>query len=157
MVSWALLGAACGEGGDIEGSESCTLKASFSGAIDTAIAPGSVACAVLASFDSGVEVGYLAPGATVERVDLSIDEVTEGETGTSFPAEVGIEVATESYTWVSCTATISEHEYVGPAELGDDYRVVGTVTCPVDAPADSGSPSTVSLDELEFVVTTSWN
>ena len=170
IAAWLLIG--CGGGDDDDGGASadgsggfsrdttCGVALALGGALDLTVAPSrsAAACATQTSFDTGIDAGFVFAEGALDHVELVIDDVHEGETGASFPAHVTI-VHDDGREWSAqdCSAAISQHEHVGPGELGwERYRVVGSVACEAPLPEEDGAKPALELESLRFVATISW-
>jgi hypothetical protein len=143
----------------------CGAALALDGALVLTIPPSrsSTACSSQTSFDSGIDVGFAFVDSELSRVDLAVDDVREGETGSGFPARLEI-VHDDEREWrgQACTAEIAEHEHVGPGELGwERYRLNGSVACESAASVGddagvTGSSEALELKSFTFVVSLSW-
>jgi hypothetical protein len=138
----------------------CGAAITLGGALVLRVAPSnsSTACASQTSLGSGIATGFLFVESELSRVELEVDDVLEGETGSAFPARLRI-VHDDGREWLGerCTAELAEHEHVGPGELGWElYRVVGSVACDGAASIRDGSAPALQVQSFDFVVTLSW-
>jgi hypothetical protein len=165
LVTFTLL--ACGDsgGGSASGSfpkgTTCGAAISASGAValDVPASDSSTACTSQTSSDSGIDAGFVFVDSAFARVDLEIDDVREGQTGGGFPARLTI-VHDDGRKWQGehCTADITEHEDVGPAELDREmYRVAGSVACESAPSVPAGSGSALDVESFAFVVHVAWD
>jgi hypothetical protein len=172
MVLAALYACGGGSGGDSDGDggmgrdaplvfpDDATYGAALelSGAIDLRIPPSntSTACATSVSLDSDFTAGFLFVDSALSHADVEVGEVTEGETGTSFPARLDI-THDDGREWVgeNCVADVDEHEYLGPAELGwKSYRVSGSIEC--EAMISRDGSAELEVHAFAFVATLHW-
>ena len=143
---------------DDGGEEStCALTLSVSGDFTGSVTEDRGAgCLIQHSFGAGIDVTYLPRGSGEPgRVDLSIDDVTQGETGEGFPATIRVRHSDER-VWQAngCVVTIDVHEAHGTSEDGEDYRVAGSGTCPSNA--TDGAEGSLTVAPFDFVVVVTW-
>ena len=163
----ALLLVACGgdddAGGGSESKPSCAFGATLSGdVLGTFDANKDLACLISHSFESGIDVVFIT-GEGASTVELGIDDVTEGQTGTAFPATIrlsledGGDYATPTG---GCTATVTEHqlEKTEMSAIGElrHYQVAGAAVCA--EPAISSAPETgaITFDDVTFRIPAVW-
>jgi hypothetical protein len=122
----------------------------------------SAACLVSHSFDSGLFASF-APDFSGLSLSLDIANVTEGQTGSGFPTEIGVTREDErrySTSPAGCSATLTEHELEGTetTEIGEErlYHVVGTAACTEPALPEDGGSGQVSIADVAFVFTAVW-
>ena len=156
----ALVASSCGSDGDPDPNATCSLVVELSGDLTTSLPAGAtVACAsTLSSTTSGgFEVVFFPSGTDVERVELEVDTVGPGQTGGGYAADVVIH-GREAGAWRAedCLVSLSRHELIGPAEIGTRYRIVGTGQCPFTAPPVVRSRPDVTVGELRFAATITW-
>jgi hypothetical protein len=138
----------------------CGAALEVSGAVDLRIPPSndSTACATSVSVDSDFTAGFLFVASELSHADIEVDDVTEGETGTSFTARLEI-THDDGREWVgeSCVADVDEHEYLGPGELGwRGYRVRGSIECEAMTSRD-GSAAELEVHSFAFLATIHWS
>ena len=137
-----------GGGGELGDSE-CELAISLTGALEwtSAAAP---ACLIPFGGDVGISMLYgLVDDGPVERVEIEVAEVTEGEVG-EFPAAVTVRAHDgRSWTSSSCVVVIDAHEYVGEDEFSRMYQVTGSGGCATPA-APSGGDASGELEVADF-------
>jgi hypothetical protein len=156
-----------GSGGEatvFSADTTCGAALALDGALTSSLPPSrsSTACSSQTSFDSGIDVGFAFVESELSHVDLAVDDVLEGETGSGFPARLEI-VHDDGRAWrgQDCTAEIGEHAHVGPGELGwERYRLTGSVACESAASVGVGdggaSDDALEVESFTFVVTLSW-
>jgi hypothetical protein len=172
-IAWLAGSVACSDGSGGGGQPTvfsadttCGAALALDGALTSSVPPSrsSTACSSQTSFDSGIDVGFAFVESELSRVELAVDDVLEGETGSGFPARLEI-VHDDGREWrgQGCTAEISEHAHVGPGELGwERYRLRGSVACERAASVSAGggdagaSEDALELESFTFVVTLSW-
>jgi hypothetical protein len=166
-VAILLLATGCGSGdseesgpGGFAPGTTCGLDMTVSGAIEDSIAPkSSIACATQLSSSAGFEAGFLAVdnAGSVSTVNLGVDTVEKGKTGTGFSAELEI-VHADKRRWKtsSCTVDVIEHALDHSDSFADHYRTVGTGACSAPATSVSGSDPDITVESLAFVATVPW-
>ena len=158
---------ACGGDGDGDGGESeasCAIGARLTGDVEESFSADddSAACLVSHSFDSGLFASF-APDFSGFSMSLDIANVTEGQTGSGFPTQVGVirEDGRQYSTSASgCSATISEHELESTvmSEIGEErlYHLVGTATCAEPALPGDGGSGQITIADVAYVFTAIW-
>lgn len=139
--------AAVGCGDDAEETpdppSDCVVGVALSGGYQASLAPDdSYACAIPWGPDSGVLMVYLPVEGDLGSLEISIDDVTEGETGT-FPADVSI-ILRDERRWTmapgGCTVQVDEHSFQNEDEFTKGYLMTGSGSC--SAPAEAFDPAT---------------
>jgi hypothetical protein len=151
------LGSCGGDGFDED--TTCGVAVAVSGGLEAAIAASeNPACLTQVSFGDGVDVVYLLPDHALPRVELRADTIRRGETAVAQPAQVRLEAASGE-VWVddTCTIDVTSNAFERAVELGDQYRVAGTVTCPAPLPPATGDAAAVMVDAMEVVVVVTFN
>jgi hypothetical protein len=165
VLAFALFGCGDddGDGGDGASDESCAIGVTLSGDVNqTLSANDDAACIVSFSYDSGIDAGLTTLSADLS-IQVGIDAVTEGQTGSGFPTEMGVTLdngPSYSTSPTGCSATITEHERegTGTGELGErDYRVVGTATCTEPALREDGTAGQILLSNISYVIPAVWS
>ena len=168
----ALLGlsvAACAGGDDDDGvgptdSSSlgtCAIRADVTGGTTIHFAgKDDAACATLHSFDSGLDALFIGTNAK-GTLELIVDDVLEGETGSDFPTRVVV-TSTEKAHWQSagCLTSISEHELleIEASEIGElrHHQVSGEGSCPEPLVPESAGDDGVMLGPFTFRAQFTW-
>lgn len=152
VVVLALVGAGCGE--ESSAPSTCAMSASFTGGLSGS-SSGDPACLTSFAGSSSIDGSFVFLSGPIDTVELEIDDVDMGETGSTFPAMVRV-TARDGGRWTgTCAAAVTGHVLYGPAELGDRYRAEGTVTCATPLVSDDGSPA-ATVTHLDFVMTSTW-
>jgi hypothetical protein len=158
--------AACGDdGGDGAPADSaslgtCGVRADVTGGtIIHFTGKDDAACATQHSFDSGLDVSFLGTSAK-GTLELSIEDVVEGETGDDYPTRVIVRSpANESWQGAACLVSISEHRLrdVEASEIGElrHYQVSGEGTC-ADPLASVAAATPVTLGPFTFRAQFTW-
>ena len=166
---WAFgfLLSACGGDDDGDGGESeasCAMGATLTGDVEKSFSADddSAACLVSHSFDSGLFASF-APDFSGLSMSVDIANVTEGQTGSGFPTEIGVVREDERRYATSasgCSATITEHELEGTemTEIGEErlYHLVGTASCSEPALPEDGGSGQITIADVAFVFTAVW-
>lgn len=159
--------AACGGDDDGDGGTSeatCGMGATLTGDVNESFSADedSAACLVSHSFDSGLFASF-APDFSGLSMSLDIANVTEGQTGSGFPTEIGVVREDERRYATSasgCSATITEHELESTemSSIGEErlYHLVGTATCTEPALPEDGMSGQITIADVAFVFTASW-
>lgn len=157
----ALLFSACGGGEAPPSGNSCSLStAVFGGTTIQIDASEPTTCATLNSTGAGVWGSFTGPN-NKGKIELDIDNVTEGQTGKAYPSTVIVEDAAANRWRGNCLAEVTEHKAleVQQSTVGElrHYQLAGTVACsnPL-TPLSAGSSETVFVDRLEFRTQVSW-
>jgi len=149
-----------GDGGDPDAG-TCSLRADLSGGLSFRFTGKSDAgCATQHSFDTGLDVAFIAVEGQ-HRLDLWVNDVVEGGTGEGFPAVVTV-LGPASQRWRSstCVASVTEHDLVGveASELGElrRYQVAGEGSCAEALERVSGDGEPLTLGALRFRARFTW-
>lgn len=118
------------------------------------------ACLTQHSFDTGLDGSFIGTNGQ-GTLELVIDHVTEGETGSDYPTRV---VATNPTgdQWQSsgCLVSVSEHRLlkVADSELGElrQYQVSGEGGCATPLEALLAHTDAVTLGSFEFRAEFTW-
>jgi hypothetical protein len=163
----ALLGlgsSACGSGGDGASSSAlgtCGLRADVSGgAVIRFAGKDDAACVTQHSSGSGLDLMFIGAGAK-GTLELSIDDVTEGETGRDFPARVVVTSQSKQHWQGSaCLAAVSEHDLFSTevSELGElrHYRVSGEGDCSDTLDSVPAGAEAATLGPFAFRAEVTW-
>ena len=164
VLACALFG--CGDddgGGDGSSDSSCGIGVTLSGDVNQTLdVDDNAACVVSFSYDAGINAGLTTLSANLS-IQIGIDAVMEGQTGSGFPTEMGVTLdngPSYSTSPTGCSATITEHEREGTqtGELGErDYRVVGTATCTEPAVREDGMAGQITLSNISYVIPAVWS
>lgn len=160
----AVLLPACGGDDDGDGGESeasCAVGATLTGDVNKSFTADddSAACLVSHSFDSGLFASF-APDFSGLSMSLDIANVTEGQTGSGFPTEIGVVREDERRYATSpsgCSATITAHELVADSGEERDYHLVGTATCTEPALPEDGGSGQITIADVAYVFTAVWS
>ena len=149
-------GNADGAGGEGNGSTSSSSLASC--ALQTDVSGGTsiqftgkddAACATLHSFDSGLDGIFIGNDAK-GTLELMVDNVTEGETGSDYPTRILVtSTAKEHWQGSGCLTSLNEHRLLKTeaSEIGElrHYQVSGEGSCneALDALATGGDGVTI--------------
>jgi len=142
----ALVAAGCGDDTD-EGTPDpppdCLVSVELSGGYQASLSPDDpYACGIPFGGDSGVWMYFLPLEGDLGVLDISIDDVTEGETGT-FPADATITLRDER-RWTTapgdCTVQVDEHSFQKDDGNTKEYLMTGSGSC--SAPAEAFDPAT---------------
>ena len=165
VAALLLLVTACGDdaGGESGGfpqGTTCGAALEVNGGLDLSISPSrtSTGCVSSVSHDSGFAVGFLFVDSELASARVEIENVTEGETGEDFPAQLSF-VHDDDREWsvANCVAEVTEHEYVAPNELGwKRYRVSGSVECTSASSVDERATEALDVRSFAFIATISW-
>lgn len=142
-----------GSGGGGNGSTTlgtCGIRADVTGG--TAIqftGKDDAACATQHSFDAGLDGLFIGTNAK-GTLELIVDDVAEGQTGSDYPTRVVVTSPTkEHWQGTDCLTSISEHRLVNTeaSEIGElrHYQVSGEGTCtkPLDPVPTGGDAVTI--------------
>src|SRR5262245_24882645 len=150
-------------GGDGSSDSSCGIGVTLSGdEEDTYGVNDSAGCAAPFSFESGIDAGIAPIGAGLS-FQIAIAVVTEGQTGSGFPTEMGVTIdggPSYSTSQTGCSATITEHalENTEVSTLGErDYRVVGSATCTEPALREDGMTGQILFSNITFHIPVVWS
>jgi hypothetical protein len=170
MLALSVLVSACGDGDGAEkGADAdefptdatCGLILNTQGALELAIPPSAApACLTQTSSQSGLDVTFFFSddAGELEAANLAVELVEKGETGAGFLAALAL-VSREGGEWESptCIAEITEHTYVGPAELDREaYRVAGSLECEPLQSESTAATGSLELTSMAFVATVAW-
>jgi hypothetical protein len=145
-----------GGGGGGGGSGPCVLATAGTGATTWSF-DGAPACLIPFGPDSGIDMSFLPLAGELERFEVSVDDVREGETGT-FPATVTAKLrGGASYrTGATCTVTISEHVATGESDsFSRTFQTSGDGAC-TSAATEVGGAGTVTIEPFEFRFPAHW-
>jgi hypothetical protein len=145
MVSSACGGSGKGnDGGGGEGNEpsgsslgTCGLRSEVSGGATIHFTgQNDVSCATLHSSGTGLDAVFSGLDAK-GSLELVVDDVTEGETGSDFPSRIVVtSTARETWQGTGCLTSLSEHHLLSTeaSTIGElrHYQVTGVGTCPTD-------------------------
>jgi hypothetical protein len=139
----------------------CGIKADVAGG--TAIeftGNDDAACATPHSFDSGLDAIFIGTNAK-GTLELVVDDVTEGETGSDYPTRITItSTAKEHWQGAGCLTSLSEHRLVRTeaSALGElrHYQVSGEGSCrtPLDSVPAGGDA--VNIGPFAFRAEFTW-
>jgi hypothetical protein len=160
-----LAGALAGCGDDVGAGEAeelpdCSLSMRLDGGHQASFAHGATwACAVPFGPDSSVWMVFLPGEGDVSSIDVMVDEVGRGQTG-SFPAGVGVYM-TDDRAWGTkrddCTVTVSEHVLLKEDAPADEYLMVGSGSCSAPAlPAEGTTGDPIEVGEFEVRFPPRW-
>lgn len=159
---------ACGDSGDEQnGSTSssslgtCGIRADVAGG--TAIqftGKDDAACATQHSFDTDLEGLFIGTNAK-GTLELTVLDVAEGETGSSYPTRVAVtNTAKERWQGTGCLASISEHRLVKTeaSEIGElrHYQVSGEGTCAEPLESVPAGGDAVTIGSFAFRAEFTW-
>ena len=114
------------------------------------------------SFESGVEIIYI-PASRLSTFGITIEEVTEGEVGAAFPAQV--DVIVDDSRWATspdaCAVDVEEHalELTEDSAIGEmrHYRIAGKGACPIPAlPSSAEATGEVTIGSFRFAGSAVW-
>lgn len=128
----------CGGDGDGDGSMNsisgtCGVRAEVSGAATFNYSGGDeAACLTQHSSGAGIELNFVST-APKGSLEIWIDELLEGQTGSGFQARVAV-TAAKVWQSTTCVASVSEHRLLSTeaSSLGElrHYQVSGDGSCP---------------------------
>lgn len=134
----------------------CWISVALSGGYQASLAADdSFACGIPFGGDSGVWMIFLPAEGDIAQLQVVIDDVTEGETGT-FPAGTTLMFRDERQ-WATaqgdCTVQVDEHSFQRVDDNTNEYLMVGSGSC--SAPAEAiapaaGDPITIGPFEFRF-------
>ena len=155
---------ACGQGNDSANSASggtCSLRADVAGGTAMQFTgQNDVACATQHSFDTGLDASFIGTDGK-GTLELSIDYVTEGETGSDYPTRIVV-TNMAGHRWQSsgCVASVSEHRLVqvSDSEIGElrQYQTGGEGSCTTPLESVLGDADAVTLDPFAFRAQFTW-
>jgi hypothetical protein len=152
-------GSAAGEGPTTLGT--CGIRAEVSGAASIRFTGvDDAACATQHSFDTGLDVLFIGTNSK-GTIELAVDDVAEGETGSDYPTRVVVTSMTNE-RWGSngCLASISEHRLLEleSSEIGElrHHRVSGEGRCAASLEAESAGADGVTLGPFTFRAEFTW-
>jgi hypothetical protein len=139
----------------------CGLRAEVAGGASIRFTGNDdAACAAQHSFDTGLDLMFLGTNAK-GSVEVMVDDVTEGVTGSDFPTRLLVtSAAREHWQGGGCLVTIGEHRLVRTeaSALGElrHYQVSGHGTCSDSiASMPAGAPA-VTVGEFNFRSGVTW-
>jgi hypothetical protein len=156
-----------GKGGDEAGEPSgstlgtCGLRSEVSGGATIHFTGrDDVSCATLHSSGNGLDAVFSGLDAK-GSMELIVDEVTEGQTGSDFPTRIVItNTARDKWQGNACLASVSEHRLLNTeaSAIGElrHYQVTGVVSCnaALDSLPAGGAATTVG--DLAFRAQFTW-
>jgi hypothetical protein len=155
----------CGDddgGGDTVSDSDCALGITLSGDVEKSVSVNdSAACLVAHSFESGIIAGLTVLGSGFS-IQINVQDVTEGQTGSGFPMEVGVNIDDGpgyNTPLPGCSASITEHAFNGTVEneIGEqrEYRVIGSASCTEQAVRED-APGELTLTNVVFHIPGIW-
>ncbi len=160
MALLALAGCDGGEGETSDealGESECELAVELAGELSWSGADAP-ACVIPFAGDTGITMVYSAiDDALVDRLELELEEITEGALG-AFPAAVTI-FAEDGRAWTSagCTVDITAHALEGEDDFSRMYKVTGSGSCAEPAsPAGGGAAAEVTISAFELRFPARW-
>jgi hypothetical protein len=156
------------DGGGGEGNEpsnsslgTCGLRSEVSGGTTIHFTgQNDVSCATLHSSGTGLDAifsGLDAKGS----IELMVDEVTEGHTGSDFPTRIVVtNTARDKWQGDDCRTSISEHRLLRTeaSAIGElrHYQVTGAGTCTADLESSPAGGAPTAVGPLAFRAEFTW-
>jgi len=118
------------------------------------------ACATQHSFDTGLDGVFVGTNAK-GTLELVVDDVTEGETGSDYPTRITVtSPAKERWQGTGCLASITEHRLVKTeaSEIGElrHYQVGGEGSCSKPLESVPAGSDAVTLGPFAFRAEFTW-
>jgi len=165
LLALCLVLTGCGAEGDksqagaFQTNQTCGLRVQLGGGLVASLtgADTELAC-VTPIGPAGIHATFVPIQGALGYFDLDASGIGKGATGKEFAAEVRLIARDEGREWSAedCTIDIAKHEYLGPGELGEQYRAEGSGRCAAPAPSASGGDEPVTIGPFDFVVSIAW-
>ena len=152
-----------GEGNEPSGSSlgTCGLRSEVSGGTTIHFTgQDDVSCTTLHSSGTGLDAifsGLDAKGS----LELIVDDVTEGQTGSDFPTRVVVtSTARDKWQGTECSASLSEHHLLSTeaSAIGElrHYQVTGVGTCSTDLDSFPAGGTATTVGAFAFRAQFTW-
>jgi len=152
-----------GEGNEPSGSSlgTCGLRSEVSGGATIHFTgQNDVSCTTLHSSSTGLDAifsGLNAKGS----LELIVDDVTEGQTGSDFPTRIVVtDTARANWQGSDCLTSISEHHLLSTeaSAIGQlrHYQVTGVGTCNTDLDSLPAGDTAATVGPLAFRAEFTW-
>jgi hypothetical protein len=138
-------------------AQTCGVKVEVTGSVTATLSgkADEVTCTTGLP-QTGVRAGYQPVAGELMALDLRVDDVGKGVTGSNFAATLNVQTRDEAWTQHFCAVDVTEHTFIGPGQrlsepYGEGFRVVGFGRCTPSAGSEH-----VSVGPLEFVTVITW-